>query len=125
MAMCVSCGNDISNTADRRNICNKSAIAIASLWQHFLKIEFKKRNQLSLLDALFSKDGAIPTGQDGNQRNIYRKCFYLYKRWINQLIAMFTLIHKAKWVFQTISTNVTRIYSIIIGFTKQWCYWNN
>ena len=63
--ICVSCGNEISNAADRRNICNKSAKAVASLWQHFLKIEFEKRGQLLMLDALFSEDGAIPTKDNG------------------------------------------------------------
>ena len=31
--LCVSCGNEISHAADRRNICNKSAKAVTNLCQ--------------------------------------------------------------------------------------------
>ena len=78
--LCVSCGNEISNATDRRNICNKPGKAVANLWRHFLEIECGKRDQLLLFEPLFSEDGAIRTRDNGYQKNMCRKCFYLFEK---------------------------------------------
>ena len=33
VVLCVGCCNEIPNATDKRNICNKPAKAVASLWQ--------------------------------------------------------------------------------------------
>ena len=37
--LCVNCGNEISNAADRRKICNKSAKTVTNLCQEIVRKE--------------------------------------------------------------------------------------
>ena len=76
--VCVGCGNKIPNATDRRNIYHKLAQAVASLWQHFLRDELASRNQSVLEDNLFSDERGISTKDYGYQKNMCRKCYYLY-----------------------------------------------
>ena len=78
--VCVGCAKAIPNTTDRRNICNKSADAVAALWRDFLNRELEEKNQLAFAGSLFSDKGAVCTKDDGYQRNMCRKCYYMYDK---------------------------------------------
>ena len=81
--VCVGCGNEIPKTTDRRNISTKQAKEVSSLWRDCLR-EIARARQLTLEDSIFrgifSDEGGIRLKDHGYQRNMCRKCYYLYDK---------------------------------------------
>ena len=85
LVLCLGCGTTINHSSDRRNLCGNSSKTVLSAWKEFLKAEFEKRGCLAVFDSLFTTDGQIRTTDHGNQKNMCRKCFYLYEKTLKSL----------------------------------------
>jgi len=79
-ALCLDCGITINKASDRRNLCGSPSQTVLSTWKKLLKAEFEKRGCLAVFDSLFTLNGEIRTKNYGNQKNMCRKCFYLYEK---------------------------------------------
>lgn len=77
--LCLGCGAFINNSSDRRNLWGSSSKTVSSTWKSLLKAEFERRGWLTVFECLFTVDG-IRTKNYGSQKNMCRKCFYLYEK---------------------------------------------
>ena len=75
--VCVGCRNEIPKATDRRNIFTKQAKEVASFWEGFLGI-LRVRVNWHWKTMVFSR--GINVKDRGNQRNMCRKCYYLYDK---------------------------------------------
>ena len=82
VVLCLGCGSTINQSSDRRNLSGKSSTAVLSAWKEVIKAELEKRGCLAVFESLFTSDGLIQTKNHGNQKNMCRKCFYLYEKTI-------------------------------------------
>ena len=85
MVVCLGCGITINHSSDRRNLCGNSSKTVLSAWMNFVKAELEKKGCLAVFESLFTIDGQIRTKNHGNQKNMCRKCFYLYEKTLKSL----------------------------------------
>ena len=83
--LCLGCGITINHSSDRRNLCGDSSKTVLAAWKNFLNVELETRGYLAVSsESLFTIDG-IRTKDHGNQKNMCRKCFYLYEKTLKSL----------------------------------------
>ena len=66
--ICLSCGDKIPSSTDRRNICTAATQKVAAIWKIFFRIGLEQCNKVELFDTMFTDKGEVITANNGHQK---------------------------------------------------------
>lgn len=110
IVLCLGCGVTINNSSDRRNLYGNSSTAVLSAWKNALKGELERRKFLSVFESLFTANGEVRTKNYGNQKNMCRKCFYLYEKTLKSQEVCVTIDYQ-DYVFLILLVAINHIFT--------------